>query len=149
MRIVPAVDLRGGLCVNLVQGDYDQETVFSEDPVSQAVQWRDLGAELVHVVDLSSPNAAEQCKSVEDILADLDLMKKPRITALNKIDLLLDREKTWTEQEALDYLAAQPIPASENTVLVSADKKWGLAGLLQQIRQILSKNMDHFNAPEK
>ncbi|MBN2309625.1 MAG: 1-(5-phosphoribosyl)-5-((5-phosphoribosylamino)methylideneamino)imidazole-4-carboxamide isomerase, partial [Candidatus Hydrogenedentes bacterium] len=52
MRIVPAVDIRGGLCVNLVQGDYGQETVFSDDPVAQAVQWRDLGADLVHVVDL-------------------------------------------------------------------------------------------------
>jgi phosphoribosylformimino-5-aminoimidazole carboxamide ribotide isomerase len=52
MRIVPAVDIRGGLCVNLIQGDYARETVFSEDPVAQAVRWRDLGAEIVHVVDL-------------------------------------------------------------------------------------------------
>lgn len=52
MRVVPAVDIRGGLCVNLVQGDYARETVFSEDPVAQAVQWRDLGADLVHIVDL-------------------------------------------------------------------------------------------------
>ncbi len=39
MSIVPAVDIRGGLCVNLIQGDYDQETVFSEYPVEQAIQW--------------------------------------------------------------------------------------------------------------
>ena len=39
MRIVPAVDIRGGLCVNLVQGDYKQETVFSENPVEQACLW--------------------------------------------------------------------------------------------------------------
>ena len=48
MRILPAVDIRGGLCVNLVQGDYDQETVFSDDPVDQAVQWRAAGAPDVH-----------------------------------------------------------------------------------------------------
>ncbi len=52
MRILPAVDIRGGDCVNLVQGDYKQETVFSSDPVQQAVQWRDDGADLVHIVDL-------------------------------------------------------------------------------------------------
>ena len=52
MRIVPAVDIRGGRCVNLVQGDYDQETVFSDDPVAQALRWRELGAELIHIVDL-------------------------------------------------------------------------------------------------
>jgi len=61
MRIVPAVDLRGGLCVNLVQGDYGQETVFSEDPVAQAVQWRELGAELVHIVDLDGAKAGRCC----------------------------------------------------------------------------------------
>ena len=43
---------------------------------------------LLHVVDLSSPDAAEQCQAVEEILADLDLTDKPRITALNKIDLM-------------------------------------------------------------
>lgn len=52
MLILPAVDIRGGLCVNLVQGDYGQETVFNEDPVAQAVAWRGMGARLVHVVDL-------------------------------------------------------------------------------------------------
>jgi phosphoribosylformimino-5-aminoimidazole carboxamide ribotide isomerase len=52
MRILPAVDIRGGLCVNLVQGDYDQETVFSKDPVAQAVEWHGMGASLVHIVDL-------------------------------------------------------------------------------------------------
>lgn len=61
MRIVPAVDIRGGLCVNLVQGDYDQETVFSSDPVQQAVQWRDQGAELVHIVDLDGAKAGRCC----------------------------------------------------------------------------------------
>jgi phosphoribosylformimino-5-aminoimidazole carboxamide ribotide isomerase len=61
MRIVPAVDIRGGLCVNLVQGHYDEETVFSEDPVAQAVQWRDLGAALVHVVDLDGAKAGCCC----------------------------------------------------------------------------------------
>ena len=41
MRIVPAVDIRGGLCVNLVQGDFAQETVYSQDPVDQAQAWWD------------------------------------------------------------------------------------------------------------
>lgn len=61
MRILPAVDIRGGLCVNLVQGDYAQETVFSDDPVAQAIQWRDLGAEIVHIVDLDGAKAGRCC----------------------------------------------------------------------------------------
>lgn len=62
MRIVPAVDIRGGLCVNLVQGDYAQETVFSEDPVAQARRWwRILREGLIHVVDLDGAKAGRCC----------------------------------------------------------------------------------------
>lgn len=94
---------------------------------------------LVHVVDFSSPEAAKQCQAVEDILADLDLMGKPRITALNKIDLILDNSRKWNEEEALDYFSAQPAPAGQNTVLISAGKKWGLTGLLELISQTITK----------
>jgi phosphoribosylformimino-5-aminoimidazole carboxamide ribotide isomerase len=61
MRILPAVDIRGGRCVNLVQGDYGRETVFADDPVRQAVLWRDQGAELVHIVDLDGARAGRCC----------------------------------------------------------------------------------------
>jgi phosphoribosylformimino-5-aminoimidazole carboxamide ribotide isomerase len=65
MRIVPAVDIRGGLCVNLVQGDYAQETVFSKDPAAQAWEWRQQGAEIVHIVDLDGAKAGRVCISNE------------------------------------------------------------------------------------
>ncbi len=66
MRIVPAVDIRGGLCVNLVQGDYDQETVFSNDPVAQAHTWWDaLGDGVVHIVDLDGAKAGHCCVETE------------------------------------------------------------------------------------
>jgi GTP-binding protein HflX len=94
---------------------------------------------LVHVVDLSSPDAPEQCQAVEDILNNLELADKPRITALNKIDLLLDRSRAWSEEEAVDYLSDQPTPTKTDTVLVSANKKWGLTHLLELISQILSR----------
>lgn len=61
MRIVPAVDIRGGLCVNLVQGDYAQETVFAKDPVAQAAAWRDQGAAIVHIVDLDGAKVGHVC----------------------------------------------------------------------------------------
>lgn len=65
MRILPAVDIRGGRCVNLVQGDYEQETVFAEDPVQQAILWRDQGADLVHLVDLDGAKAGRCCIEAE------------------------------------------------------------------------------------
>ncbi len=61
MRILPAVDIRGGRCVNLVQGDYEQETVFAEDPVDQVLQWHALGGELIHIVDLDGAKQGHPC----------------------------------------------------------------------------------------
>jgi GTP-binding protein HflX len=95
---------------------------------------------LVHVVDLTAPHAAEQCQTVESILADLEIADKPRITALNKIDRLLPAGRVWDEPSAIDYLWRQSPPADENTVLVSAEKRWGFAKLLETAGRILAEN---------
>ncbi len=94
---------------------------------------------LLHVVDFAAHNAAEQCQVVEDIIKDLDLSDTPRITALNKIDLLLDSSRTWNEEEAINYLSEQPAPVNKNTVLISASKGWGLARLRATISHILEE----------
>jgi phosphoribosylformimino-5-aminoimidazole carboxamide ribotide isomerase len=51
-EILPAIDLRAGRCVRLLQGDYARETVFSDDPVAMARRWAGAGAQRLHVVDL-------------------------------------------------------------------------------------------------
>jgi len=96
---------------------------------------------LLHVVDLASHNAPEQCQAVEDILADLNLTDKPRITALNKIDLLLSSDKTWDEESAIGYLSHQCDAPDEATVLISATKRWGLTQLLELINHTLTKTV--------
>ncbi|MBI4186655.1 MAG: 1-(5-phosphoribosyl)-5-[(5-phosphoribosylamino)methylideneamino]imidazole-4-carboxamide isomerase [Chloroflexi bacterium] len=57
MKIIPAIDIKGGKCVRLYQGDYSQETVFSDDPVDVALKWQSLGAPRLHVVDLDGAAA--------------------------------------------------------------------------------------------
>ena len=52
MLIIPAIDLRNGKCVNLLQGRAEDETVFSNQPVTMAQQWQEQGAEYLHLVDL-------------------------------------------------------------------------------------------------
>jgi phosphoribosylformimino-5-aminoimidazole carboxamide ribotide isomerase len=52
MQLWPAIDLRDGKCVRLRQGDYNQETVFGDDPVAVARHWVELGAPALHLVDL-------------------------------------------------------------------------------------------------
>ena len=59
MEIIPAVDIRGGRCVRLYQGDYKQETVFDEDPVTAALTWYSQGARWLHIVDLDGAVAGE------------------------------------------------------------------------------------------
>ncbi|WP_447977701.1 1-(5-phosphoribosyl)-5-[(5-phosphoribosylamino)methylideneamino]imidazole-4-carboxamide isomerase [Candidatus Nitrospira bockiana] len=52
MLIIPAIDLKDGLCVRLRQGDLSQETVYSTDPAAVARHWEQLGAKFLHLVDL-------------------------------------------------------------------------------------------------
>jgi len=52
MIIIPAIDLKNGKCVRLLQGMMDKETVFSDNPASMAKKWEDQGAKMLHIVDL-------------------------------------------------------------------------------------------------
>jgi phosphoribosylformimino-5-aminoimidazole carboxamide ribotide isomerase len=59
MEIIPAIDLLGGQCVRLHQGDYEQVTRFSDDPVAQALEWQRQGASRLHLVDLDGARSGE------------------------------------------------------------------------------------------
>ena len=59
MEIIPAIDIKGGKCVRLFQGDYSQETVYFDDPVSVALKWESMGAQRIHLVDLDGAAAGE------------------------------------------------------------------------------------------
>ena len=59
MEIIPAIDLLGGACVRLHQGDYNQVTRFSDDPVAQALSWQNQGASRLHLVDLDGAKSGD------------------------------------------------------------------------------------------
>jgi phosphoribosylformimino-5-aminoimidazole carboxamide ribotide isomerase len=59
MLIIPAIDLRGGRCVRLFQGDFDRETSYSDDPVEVANRWISAGARHLHIVDLDGARSGE------------------------------------------------------------------------------------------
>jgi len=61
--IYPAIDIRGGRCVRLRQGDYAQETVFGEDPADMARRWVAQGAKRLHLVDLDGAKAGHPVNS--------------------------------------------------------------------------------------
>jgi phosphoribosylformimino-5-aminoimidazole carboxamide ribotide isomerase len=75
VEIIPAIDLRGGRCVRLLQGDYARETVFGDDPVSMAQRWEDLGAPRLHVVDLDGARTGvpSEVETIERIVASVSI----------------------------------------------------------------------------
>ena len=66
MLIIPAIDLKNGQCVRLLQGREDAVTAYSNDPVEVAVRWVSEGAELIHLVDLDGAFSGDQ-KNLESI----------------------------------------------------------------------------------
>ena len=76
MIVIPAIDIKGGRCVRLLQGRMDAETVFSDDPSAMARQWAEQGAEMIHVVDLDG--AVEKTpKNLDAIRSILDSVQVP------------------------------------------------------------------------
>lgn len=79
MIVYPAIDIRGGRAVRLVEGDYNQETVFDTDPVEAALRWAGAGADWIHIVDLDAArdgvraNANAICRIHEATTVKLEL----------------------------------------------------------------------------
>ena len=75
MLILPAIDLRGGKCVRLRQGDYSQETVFGDDPVGMARRWVSQGARALHLVDLDGAKVGEPVNGdvIQQIVESVDV----------------------------------------------------------------------------
>jgi phosphoribosylformimino-5-aminoimidazole carboxamide ribotide isomerase len=93
MIIIPAIDLKGGECVRLLQGREEDVTVYSRDPAATARRWVDAGAELIHLVDLDGAFSGTQ-KNLEAVKAirqavDVRLELGGGIRNMERIDLLV------------------------------------------------------------
>ena len=116
MQIIPAVDIRGGKCVRLLQGEFDKETVYADDPVDMALHWASLGAERLHVVDLDGAKTGEGTNTpvIARIVGALDIPVqlgggiRTLETAGRMLDLGLDRVIVGTSA-ALDRGLAEAI----------------------------------------
>ncbi len=76
MKIIPAIDLKNGRCVRLLQGKEDQETVYGEDPVETALSFEEQGAEQIHLVDLDGAFRGES-KNLEQVERIAQAVKVP------------------------------------------------------------------------
>jgi len=133
MIVIPAIDLKGGKCVRLLQGRAEDETVYSDDPVATALKWQGLGAELIHMVDLDGAFTGEQ-KNIEAIKAvrkgtDIALELGGGIRDLDRIAMLLDigidRVILGTVAAEKPELVSEASKKFPGRVLVGIDAKEG------------------------
>ena len=93
MIIFPAIDIRGGKCVRLLKGDFNQETVFSDSPADMARKWQAQGAEYLHLVDLDGALAgsSQNLAAIKEILQVVDIPTElgGGIRSMKQIDQLL------------------------------------------------------------
>lgn len=107
---------------------------------------------LLHVVDITHPNAAEQARTVEETLAELGLAEKPRVTVLNKVDLLQGNREQGTGNKGEGVgntehgtgnteAVWRPVWARDG-LLVSAAKGWGLGEVLRRVEASLAEEAE-------
>ena len=100
---------------------------------------------LVHVLDITHPNAEEQAQTVDKVLADLGVADKPKVIALNKIDRLFpdgapNGSSNGKGEPGLSAKVAADLDLGPQYVPVSAQRAWGFDALLERIQQTLSAN---------
>jgi phosphoribosylformimino-5-aminoimidazole carboxamide ribotide isomerase len=139
MILLPAIDLKGGACVRLVQGDMARATVFNDDPAAQAREFADLGFEWLHVVDLDGAFAGRSvngeavraiCQAV-DLRVQLGGGIRDRAAIDRWLDLGIDRVVLGTaalRDPALVRRAAADYPDRVVVAIDARDGKVALAG---------------------
>ncbi|MBT9160513.1 MAG: GTPase HflX [Dehalococcoidia bacterium] len=95
---------------------------------------------LLHVVDITHANAAEQAQTVDNLLEELGLADKPKIIAMNKIDLLA-HEIGLGGEDAVDYYAERMGDNIGRVIPISAAKSWGMKRLLALVAAVLNEGM--------
>ncbi len=133
MIIIPAIDLKGGKCVRLLQGREEDVTVYSDDPEATARRWEDAGAELIHLVDLDGAFTGEQ-KNIEAVKAIRKAVKCPLelgggIRDMERIDMLvslgIDRVILGTVAAENPDLVKEACAKHPGKVIVGIDAKEG------------------------
>ena len=98
---------------------------------------------LLHIVDITHKNAANQCLTVEKILSELNLESKPKFTVFNKLDLALGSEAELKALTTIPYFEEEILLPNEGIVLISAAKGWGMDELLNKIASYLGGELNN------
>jgi phosphoribosylformimino-5-aminoimidazole carboxamide ribotide isomerase len=130
--VIPAVDLREGRCVRLREGRADAETVFSEDPVAVATQWKALGAERLHVVDLDgafagAPRQTTLVAKIVAAVAPIPVEVGGGLRDVSAVDAVLEAGARWAvvgTRAALDRAFLRDVcRAFRDRIIVAVDAR--------------------------
>ena len=137
MEVIPAIDIRGGRCVRLSQGDYERETVFDDDPLAVAVRWAALGARRIHIVDLDGAREGQQVNAalVRRIVRTVDaavqtgggLRDLPTVRAA--LDDGVNRVVLGTAAVRDPELLREAVAVARDRLIVSVDARNGVVQL--------------------
>jgi phosphoribosylformimino-5-aminoimidazole carboxamide ribotide isomerase len=137
MLIIPAVDIKEGRCVRLLQGRRDSETVFSDDPSAMAARWEAEGALLLHVVDLDGAfeQGPQNVESIERIVNKVDIPVelgggiRTMETISMYLDLGVDRVIVGTEAIRNPGLVRNACSIYPGKIMVSIDARDGMVAV--------------------
>ncbi len=137
MIIIPAVDIKNGKCVRLVQGHMNKETIFSNDPASMALRWEKEGARLIHIVDLDGavgkkPKNLDTIKKIiNSVKADIQVGGGIRNEDTIKMFIDLGVKKVIIGTEAIrnPNLVKNACKAFPGKIIVGIDARNGMAAI--------------------
>lgn len=132
-EIIPAIDIRGGKCVRLLQGDYNQETVYGDDPLEMAKRWAGEGAARLHIVDLDGARdgVSSNLAVIQSIAGALDIPIQVGggIRGFEALDALLDagvqRGILGTQAAKDPHFAEEAFAIYADAVILGIDAKDG------------------------
>lgn len=137
MIIIPAIDLKDGHCVRLLQGRKEDSTIYSDDPASTAKKWESCGARLLHVVDLDGAFTGDQknissIRSIREAVA-MDIEVGGGIRDMDRIDLLasigINRIILGTIAVEKPELVKEACKKYPGRILIGIDAKNGLVAV--------------------
>jgi phosphoribosylformimino-5-aminoimidazole carboxamide ribotide isomerase len=137
MIIIPAVDIKNGKCVRLLQGRMDAETVFSDDPAAMALKWQDQGAEIIHLVDLDGAveKKPENLETIKDIISKVNVPVqvgggiRDMETIEMYIELGVGRVIIGTEAIRNPQIVKEASRSFEGRIVIGIDARKGLVAI--------------------
>lgn len=150
LLVIPAIDLHGGKCVRLLQGEREKETVYSTNPVEMALRWQSEGAEYLHVVDLDGAFAGKPVNAnlIEKIVAGIDIPLqlgggiRDLETIKNALSLGVSRVILGTAAVDRPELVGEAVALYGEKILVGIDARDGFVAVKGWVEASQEKAVD-------